>query len=127
MIVFEQYCFSVLRTIEWHLNLSLVQVWDLFLYEILVNNDPGAAEAYFVAVKCDDEGTKQQYQDQYFQYTLDAIKTHVYAILEDVDNMNAIAQSYDVNTHPRVPVIVAHNNLVRDTFTMTAALLEQMG
>lgn len=41
--------------------------------------------------------------------------------------MNARAQTFDLTTHPRVPVIVAHNNLVRDTFTMTAALLEQMG
>ena len=37
------------------------------------------------------------------------------------------ANSYDLNTHPRVPVIVAHNQLVSQTFTMTAALLEQMG
>mmetsp|Transcript_30635 Transcript_30635/g.45050 ORF Transcript_30635/g.45050 Transcript_30635/m.45050 type:complete len:461 (-) Transcript_30635:187-1569(-) len=103
------------------------KVWDLFLYEILVNNDPGAAEAYFVAVKCNDEATKQQYQDQYFQYTLDSMKQHVYSILSDVDTLTAKAQNYDLNTHPRVPVIVAHNNLVRDTFTMTAALLEQMG
>jgi hypothetical protein len=109
------------------LSLSPVQVWDLFLYEILVNNDPGAAEAYFVAVKCNDEATKQQYQDQYFQYTLDSMKQHVYSILSDVDTLTAKAQNYDLNTHPRVPVIVAHNNLVRDTFTMTAALLEQMG
>ena len=37
------------------------------------------------------------------------------------------AQSYDLNQHPRAPVIVAHNQLVFNTFTMTAALLEQMG
>ena len=55
------------------------------------------------------------------------MKQHVYSILADVENMNARAQSFDLATHPRVPVIVAHNNLVRDTFTMTAALLEQMG
>ncbi|KAL7436152.1 hypothetical protein ACHAXM_005093 [Skeletonema potamos] len=103
------------------------KVWDLFLYEILVNNDPGAAEQYYVAFKTGDEATKQQYQDQYFPYTLDALKQHVYSILADVENLTAMAQSYDLSTHPRVPVIVAHNNLVRDTFTMTAALLDQMG
>jgi len=103
------------------------KVWDLFLYEILANNDPGAAEQYYVAMKTGDEGTRQQYQDQYFQYTLDSMKQHVYGILADVDNLTAKAQSFDLSTHPRVPVIVAHNNLVRDTFTMTAALLEQMG
>lgn len=103
------------------------KVWDIFLYEILQNNDQGAADNFYVACKTNDEATKQQYHDQYFQYTLDGLKNHVYKILTDVDRLTNQAQSYDLRTHPRVPVIVAHNNLVRDTFTMTAALLEQMG
>ncbi|KAL7543946.1 hypothetical protein ACHAXR_013317 [Thalassiosira sp. AJA248-18] len=103
------------------------QVWDIFLYEMLQNNDPGSAEQFFVACKSNDEATKQQYHDHYFQYTLDALKNHVYSILQDVDSLTMKAQSYDLETHPRVPIIVAHNNVVRDTFTMTASLLEQMG
>lgn len=103
------------------------RVWDIFLYEMLQNNDPNSADAFYVACKTNDEATKQQYHDHYFQYTLDALKNHVYSILGDVDQLSMQAQSYDLATHPRVPVIVAHNNLVRDTFTMTATLLEQMG
>eukprot|EP00581_Thalassiosira_minuscula_P013224 CAMPEP_0183734462 /NCGR_PEP_ID=MMETSP0737-20130205/43878_1 /TAXON_ID=385413 /ORGANISM="Thalassiosira miniscula, Strain CCMP1093" /LENGTH=407 /DNA_ID=CAMNT_0025967955 /DNA_START=211 /DNA_END=1434 /DNA_ORIENTATION=+ len=103
------------------------KVWDIFLYKILQENDQGAADEFYVACKTNDEGTKQGYHDNYFAYTLDALKQHVYKILADVENMNMKAQSYDLQTHPRVPVILAHNNLVRDTFTMTAALLEQMG
>lgn len=103
------------------------KVWDIFLYQILQNNDQGAADEFYAACKTNDEGTKQQYHDQYFQYTLDALKQHVYGILQDVEQLTMKAQSYDLQTHPRVPVIVAHNTLVRDTFTMTAALLEQMG
>ena len=97
------------------------------MYEILKNNDPGAADQYYVAVKTNDEATKQQYQDQYFPYTLDSLKQHVYGILADVDNLNMKAQNFDLSTHPRVPVILAHNNLVRHTFSMTAGLLEAMG
>jgi hypothetical protein len=103
------------------------KVWDLFLMDILQKNDPGAAEQFYVACKTNDEGTKQQYHDNYFQYTLDALKQHVYGILGDVENLTAKAQSYDQRTHPRVPVIVAHNTLVANTFTMTAQLLEAMG
>jgi len=55
------------------------------------------------------------------------MKQHVYGIMADVEQLTAQAQSYDLNTHPRVPVIVAHNSLVSQTFTMTASLLEQMG
>lgn len=103
------------------------QVWDVFLYKILQDNDQGASENFFVACKTNDEGTKQQYLQQYQEYTLDALKQHVYGILQDVEQLTAQAQSYDLQTHPRVPVIVAHNTLVSQTFTMTAALLEQMG
>ena len=103
------------------------KVWDIFLYEILQKNDQGSADNFYVACKTNDESTKQEYHSHYFSYTLDALKQHVYSILADVEQLTAAAQSYDLRTHPRVPVIVAHNSLVRDTFTMTAALLEQMG
>lgn len=103
------------------------QVWDIFLYEILQMNDPESADQFYVACKTNDEGTKQQFHDTWFQYTLQALKNHIYSILQDVEQLTMTAQSYDLETHPRVPVIVAHNTLVRDTFTMTAQLLEQMG
>ena len=103
------------------------KVWDIFLYEILQNNDPNAAQQFYMAAQNNDEATKEQYKEQYFQYTLDALKQHIYGIMADCENLTYRAQSYDLNTHPRVPVIVAHNQLVSQTFTMTAALLEQMG
>lgn len=51
----------------------------------------------------------------------------MYELLASVDELNMKAQNYDLETHPRVPVILAHNNLVRETFSRTYALLEQMG
>jgi hypothetical protein len=80
-----------------------------------------------VACKGNDEATKQQYHDNYRPYTLDSLKNHVYSIMQAVEELTAKAQSYDLATHPRVPVIVAHNQLVSQTFGMTANLLEQMG
>mmetsp|Transcript_2603 Transcript_2603/g.5766 ORF Transcript_2603/g.5766 Transcript_2603/m.5766 type:complete len:465 (+) Transcript_2603:101-1495(+) len=103
------------------------KVWDVFLYSILQQNDSGAAQQFYAACQSDDEGTKEQYNAQYFEYTLAALKEHVYTILNDCEELTMRAQSYDLNQHPRVPVIVAHNELVFNTFTMTAALLEQMG
>lgn len=102
------------------------KVWDIFLYDILQQNDPGSAQQFCMACQNNDEGTKEQYQGQYYAYTLDALKQHVYGIMGDCENLTARAQSYDQNVHPRVPVIVAHNTLVSQTFGMTAALLEQM-
>ena len=103
------------------------KVWDNFLYKLLQTNDPNSAGQFYQACKMNDKATKQQYHDHYFQYTLEALKNHVYSILGDVDQLNMKAQSYDLATHPRVPVILAHNNLVRDTFSRTAVLLDQMG
>eukprot|EP00581_Thalassiosira_minuscula_P005502 CAMPEP_0183747480 /NCGR_PEP_ID=MMETSP0737-20130205/67282_1 /TAXON_ID=385413 /ORGANISM="Thalassiosira miniscula, Strain CCMP1093" /LENGTH=464 /DNA_ID=CAMNT_0025983193 /DNA_START=218 /DNA_END=1609 /DNA_ORIENTATION=- len=103
------------------------KVWDIFLYKLLQDNDPSAAETFYIACKINDEDTKSQYHNHYFAYTLDSLKSHVYTILSDVERLTMKAQTYDRGAHPRVPVIVAHNNLVRATFTMTAALLEQMG
>lgn len=103
------------------------KVWDVFLYKILQDNDPGAAENFFVAVKTNDEGSKQEYHSAYFQYTLQALKEHVYKILGDVERLSAKAQSYDVQSHPRVPVILQHNNLVQNTFYMTKNALDAMG
>ena len=103
------------------------KVWDVFLYDILQQNDPGSAQQFYMACQNNDEGTKEQYKEQYAAYTLDAMKQHVYSIMSDCEQLTYKAQTYDQNTHPRVPVIVAHNELVFQTFTMTAALLEQMG
>jgi len=103
------------------------KVWDIFLYKLLLDSDQAASEQFYVACYTNDEGTKKQYHDQYFQYTLDALKQHFYGTLADVENLSAKAQSMDVQTHPRVPVILAHNSLVRDTFVQTCALLESMG
>ena len=103
------------------------KVWDIFLMKILQENDQDAAEQFYVACGTNDEATKQQYHDYYFQYTLQEMKNHVYDILGQVDQLTMKAQSYDLQTHPRVPVIVAHNELVKNTFSMTGQLLESMG
>jgi len=103
------------------------KVWDIFLYEILQQNDPNAANQFYQAVQNNDEATKEQYNAEYFPYTLQALKDHVYMIQRDCKTLTYQAQTYDINTHPRVPVIVAHNELVSATFAMTDQLLEQMG
>ncbi|KAL7530338.1 hypothetical protein ACHAXR_003434 [Thalassiosira sp. AJA248-18] len=103
------------------------KVWDIFLYDLMKQNDSGGAQQFYEAVQNNDEGTKEYYHGEYFAYTLDALKQHIYSILSDAEKLTTKAQTYDLNTHPRVPVIVAHNQLVSQTFTITAASLEQMG
>jgi len=103
------------------------KVWDIFLYKLLQDNDQDAAGSFYVACQTNDEVSKGEAHQQYFPYTLEALKHHVGSILYDVERLTEKARSYDLATHPRVPVIVAHNNLVRDTFLQTRNLLENMG
>lgn len=102
------------------------KVWDVFLYDLLQKSDPNSAQQFGMACQNNDEETKQYYNDQYYAYTLEALKEHVYGILESAEKLTYKAQNYDLETHPRVPVIVAHNQLVIQTFSMTANLLESL-
>lgn len=103
------------------------KVWDIFLFKILQDNDRNLADQFYAACKMNDEDAKQNFHQQYFSYTLDALREHVNSILTDVDRLTQRAQSLDPATHPRVPVIVAHNNLVRETFSRTSSNLQNMG
>ena len=102
-------------------------VWDIFLLKILQDYDADLASQFTMSCHNNDEATKETFHNNYFAYTLEALREHVYSILNDVDQMTMMAQSYDLETHPSVPVIVAHNDLVRSTFSMTASLLDSMG
>jgi len=103
------------------------KVWDVFLFKILQDNDRNVADQFNSACRMNDENAKQNFHQEYFQYTLGAIQEHVGTILHDVDRLTQRAQSLDVNQHPRAPVIVAHNTLVYETFTRTQQMLQNMG
>mmetsp|Transcript_2740 Transcript_2740/g.5720 ORF Transcript_2740/g.5720 Transcript_2740/m.5720 type:complete len:200 (-) Transcript_2740:174-773(-) len=103
------------------------QVWDLFLYKLLKQANDANLPLFAEACRNNNEETKQQYHQHYFQYTLDELKQHVNNILTTVDSLTMKANSYDLATHPRVPVIVAHNDLVKRTFQKVQAQLNAMG
>jgi hypothetical protein len=48
-------------------------------------------------------------------------------MLGEIDMLSGKASSYDLYTHPRVPMILAHNELVRTTFAKVQANLNAMG
>lgn len=102
------------------------KVWDVFLLAVLQEYDEGLASQFIMTCQSGDEVTKADFHSNYFAYTLASLNEHVLSILDDVDQLTTIAFSYDLEIHPRVPVIVAHNKMVRDTFALTASLLGSM-
>ena len=101
-------------------------VWDVLLYSILKKEDPGAQQAFYDAFMAGDADTKAGYHQQYFPYTLDALKKHVDGTLQELDQLSAEAASKDLATHPRVPVILQHNEFVKQVFLNVKAGVDAM-
>jgi hypothetical protein len=102
------------------------EVYDVVLYSIL-NSDPINQEGFYEAVIRGDEVTKNAYHQQYLSYTVDELRKHVDGTLRDLDKLTGKARSLDPRTHPRVPVILKHNDFVKETFLRVKANLDQMG
>lgn len=102
-------------------------VWDLFLYRLLLQSgDEDLTNGFYTAVTTNDQETKDSYHNQYFPYTVESLQQFVNEMLTTVNHQTTKAFSYDILTHPRVPIIVEHNNLVRDTFLKVKANLDRM-
>ncbi|KAL7550390.1 hypothetical protein ACHAWF_013631 [Thalassiosira exigua] len=102
------------------------EVYDVVLYYLLRKSDEGLADGFYQAMMSGDEGTKSQYHDQYWQYTKEEMQKHVDGTLRDLDRWSEKARSYDLNTHPRVPLILQHNDFVKETFMRVKANLDMM-
>lgn len=102
------------------------EVYDVVLYHVLLNSDQDAANGFYQAVMSGDENTKGQYHDQYWAYTKEELQKHVDGTLRDLDRWSAKANSYDLNTHPRVPLILQHNGFVKETFQRVKQNLDMM-
>lgn len=102
------------------------EVYDTVLYSVLKKNDPNLAQGFYQACMQGDEGSKSQYHQEYFPYTLEALRKHVDGMLLELDELSALAKSKDPRTHPRVPVILKHNEFVKETFQRVKANLDQM-
>ena len=102
------------------------EVWDLVLYSILKEEDSNAAQTFFQAVMTGDEGTKNQYHQHYFPYTLKSLREHVDGTLQSLDELSAQARNKDLATHPRIPMILKHNDFVKKTFIQVKSNLDNM-
>jgi hypothetical protein len=103
------------------------EVYDVVLYHVLKkSDDPDLVQGFYQATMSGDESTKAQYQEQYWPYTREELQNHVNGLIDDIDRWSRTARSYDVNTHPRAPLILQHNAFVRDTFVQVKSYLDSM-
>ncbi|KAL3908791.1 MAG: hypothetical protein SGILL_008347 [Bacillariaceae sp.] len=102
------------------------EVYDTILYSILKKNDPNLAQQFYQACSQGDAGSKNSFHEQYWSYTIDSLRKHVDGTLRDLDRLSDKARSKDPSTHPRVPVILKHNEFVKETFQRVKANIDQM-
>ncbi|KAG7361718.1 SET methyltransferase domain containing protein [Nitzschia inconspicua] len=102
-----------------------MEVYDVILYSIL-GQDPTAQRSFYEACRIGDTETKNAFHQEYFPYTLNELRKHVDDTITDLDRLLAKAQSKDPRTHPRLPVILKHNNFVKGTFLKVKENLDQM-
>mmetsp|Transcript_130394 Transcript_130394/g.194064 ORF Transcript_130394/g.194064 Transcript_130394/m.194064 type:complete len:447 (+) Transcript_130394:105-1445(+) len=101
------------------------EVWDVLLYQALASNRP-VQEAFYQAHMNGDADTKAAIHQQYFFQTSSALKKHVDSFLKQLDELSAKGDGKDVNEHPRLPLILRHNEFVKQTFLRVKANIDPM-
>ena len=82
--------------------------------------------AFYEAHVNGDEATKSAIHQQYMPQTSAELKQHVDTFLEQLDSLSAKADGKDWNEHPRLPLILRHNEFVRSTFENVKLKLDPM-
>jgi hypothetical protein len=100
------------------------EVWDVLLYQILEKLNPGHQKALYEAQERGDGDTKRALHDQYFTETSTALRNHVETFLTKLDELSNIAAGRDPSLHPRLPLILKHNEFVKETFLKVRANLQ---
>ncbi|KAL7527524.1 hypothetical protein ACHAXR_001997, partial [Thalassiosira sp. AJA248-18] len=93
-------------------------VWDILLYQHLSSTKIGDKRALMEAHRSGDYETKQMLHEKYYPDTSMLLLKHIDEFIEQLDKLSAKAEARvrDINDHPRLPLILKHNQFVRETF-----------
>jgi len=103
------------------------EVWDVLLYTLLGNVDPGVQQQLYEAHMTGDVETKGQIHQFYLAQTSSALLEHVNDMLQELQEC---AETMDEGgmglTHENLPMIRRHNDFVRQTFLKVKKNIEQI-
>lgn len=98
------------------------EVWDVSLYQILSSSsEPDAAqrlEEFYNAHMAQDYDTKQSFHQRYWPETSAKLLHHINTFLEELDELSTKVTIGGIvlEEHPRLPLILKHNEFVKKTF-----------
>jgi len=109
------------------------EVLDVVLYAKvlgMMKSSPetdGYKQAFYDAHVQGDEATKAGIHEQFRYETLSAIKKHVDTFLESLVTLEMKSYGKSMDEHPRLPLILRHNQFVKQTFLKVQSNLEAAG
>ena len=103
------------------------EVWDVVLYTVLGDIDPGTQQQFYNAHLQGDANTKAQLHQYYMAQTCDALLQHVNEMLEEIADCEKVMDQGGMGlVHENLPMIRRHNDFVRQTFTKVRNNLQQI-
>ena len=104
------------------------EVWDILLYTELGKISPEQQQAFYQAHTVGDEDTKSTYHNQYFGQTLAALQQHLSYVLNELEELSVwqMTKQDNAGEHPRLPLIMRHNEMVKNIFLMVQHNLDSM-
>ena len=100
------------------------QVWDVVLYAKVLTMKPDLKQRFYEAHMTGDIDSKRAIHGEYALETATELKNHVDMFLRTLDDLSAKAVGKDVQDHPRLPLIMNHNEFVKETFLAVKARLD---
>ena len=94
------------------------EVYDVLLYQILSSSNAKRRTEFYNAHILGDEETKKRYHDHYWPETIGKLQHHIDNFLYDLEKLSAkpYSKNANLNEHPRLPLIMKHNEYVKNTF-----------
>jgi hypothetical protein len=112
------------------------EVWDVLTYIELGKvsggnrgREGGLQDSFHAAYAMGDESTMRWHRESCFPQTLSALREHVNALLNELEELGLgleiqRKQGRDANLHPRLRLIMRHNEFVRNTLEVVRRNLE---
>jgi hypothetical protein len=94
------------------------EVWDILLYQYLSGNAISDRRLLMKAHSESDYDTKQMLHDKYYGETSQMLLNHIEEFLAQLDKLSnkAFERMREIDDHPRLPLIMKHNDFVRQSF-----------
>ena len=108
------------------------QVWDCVLYEQLDKTNSPKKHQLYDAVMSGDEATRQQLHQEDFFLALRALQKHVDFLVNELDELEIgietqLRNGRNADRHPRLPLLMRHNQYIKTILERVQENLDNMG